>query len=120
MSATTRVNGDGQFLESTLYSVYQQKAILVTILDNSSTAVDCSALDDGVDEMVSLVVKEIQPLMYILKGSSHNEIHAIIDGHAVDADTLQLRVREVVAGKLGVAASGNDSTVAVGTTITVA
>ena len=120
MSATTRVNGDGFFLESTLYSVYQLKAIKVTILDNSSTAVDCSSLDDGVDEMVSLVVKEIQPLMYILKGTDHNEIHAIVDGHAIDADTLQLRVREVVAGKLGVAASGNDSTVVVGTSLTVA
>ena len=120
MSATTRVNGDGFFLESTLYSVYQLKAIKIVIKDDSNTAIDCSALDDGVDELVSLVVKEVQPLMYILKGTDHNEIHAIVDGHAIDATTLQLRVRDVVAGKQGHAAADNDSTVAVGTTITVA
>ena len=116
MSATTRVNGDGFFATGALVSVYQQKAIVITV-KGASTAVDLQSLDDGVDELVSLVVKEVQPLMYYTVSDSSGVIYAIIDGHAVDAAVLQDRVRNVVAGKLGTASV---STVAVGTTFTVA
>ena len=120
MSATTRVNGFGQFTTGALRSVYQQKAIIVTIKDASDTAVDLQTLDDGADEMVEAIVRELQPLMYYAVSAGTGVIHMIIDGHAVDADTLQLRVRHVAAGVLGHAAADNDSTVAVGTTFVVA
>ena len=120
MAIQTRVNGFGQFATGALVSVYQQKAIIVTIKDASNTAVDLQTLDDGADEMVEAIVRELQPLMYYTPSAGNGIIHMIIDGHAVDADTLQLRVREVAAGVQGHAAAGNDSTVAVGTTFVVA
>ena len=120
MAIQTRVNGFGQFATGALVSVYQQKAIIVTIKDASNTAVDLQTLDDGADEMVEAIVRELQPLMYYTPSAGNGIIHMIIDGHAVDADTLQLRVREVAAGIQGHAAAGNDSTVAVGTTFVVA
>ena len=122
MSATTRVNGSGFYTGGTLVSVTQLKAIKIALKDASNTAIDCSALDDGVDELVEDVVREVQPLMYQLAGDgSTGIIHAIIDGHAVDADTLTARVINVVigAGSYGTAAT-NDSVVTVGTSITVA
>jgi hypothetical protein len=121
MSATTRVNGSGFYTGGTLVSVYQLKAIKIEIKD-ASTAIDCSALDDGVDELVEAVVREVQPLMYQLAGTgSTGIIHAIIDGHAVDATTLTNRVVNVVIGQGSYGtASTNLSTVTVGTSITVA
>lgn len=121
MSATTRVNGDGFFAAGTLVSVYQQKAIVLVVKDNSNTAIDLRAVDGpGADELVSLIVKEFQPLMYQVVNADTGIIYMIIDGHPVDATTLQLRLRHVVAGTLDVAEADNDSTVAVGTAITVA
>ena len=120
MAIQTRVNGFGQYTTGALRSVAQLKAIIVTIKDADNTAVDLQTLDDGADEMVEAIVRELQPLMYYAVSAGTGVIHMIIDGHAVDADTLQLRVREVAAGIQGHAAAGNDSTVAVGTTFVVA
>lgn len=101
MSATTRVNGDfGKFTQGTLFSVAQLKAFKITVLDAGANAVNCSAEDtDGageVDQAIALIVKECQPLMYeFASGGSSNVIHMIVDGHAVDAATLQLRLRAI-------------------------
>jgi hypothetical protein len=122
MSATTRVNGSDFYTGGTLVSVYQLKAIKIELMDASSGAINCSTLDDGVDELVEAVVREVQPLMYQLAGTgSTGIIHAIIDGHAVDADTLTARVRNVVIGlgSYGTQAT-NDSVVTVGSSISVA
>lgn len=125
MSATTRVNGDfTSFTEGTLYSIAQLKAILITVLDGAAAPVDLSAEDcdvqGEVDQAVALIVKEVQPLMYFLGGVGHNEIHAIIDGHAVDFETLQNRIQHLgtAVGAGPVDVSG--TTVTIGTSITVA
>ena len=130
MSATTRVNGDyNNFAEGTLVSVYQQKAVLIEVKDVGGNAVSLAAQDTDaageVDQAVALIVKEIQPLMYILKGASHNEIHAIIDGHAIDAATLQARIRAMgttvgATGTGGVGVDVSGTVVTIGTAITVA
>lgn len=121
MAGFTRVNGDGQYLVGNLYSVYQLKAVVVTVKDASNTAVDLRAVDGpAADELVSLVVRECQPLMYYTANADTGVIHMIVDGHAINDDTLTKRVRNVVAGKLGHDPLDNDSTVAVGTSITVA
>lgn len=125
MSQTLRVNGDfTKFTEGQLYSLVQLKAIVITVLDTAAAAVslaneDCDNAGE-VDQAVALIVKEIQPLMYILQGAAHNEIHAIIDGHAVDVATLEARIRHlgIAIGAGPVDVSG--STVVVGSTFTVA
>jgi hypothetical protein len=125
MSATLRVNGDfTKFTEGTLYSVAQLKVIVIAVKDAGGNAVslaneDCE-LQGQVDQAVALIVKEIQPLMYILKGAGHNEIHAVIDGHCVDSTTLQHRIQHLgtAVGAGPVDISG--SVVTVGSSITVA
>jgi hypothetical protein len=91
MSATTRVNGSGQFLQGTIYSVVQLKAFLI------DAGADISAQDDGVDEAMEQVIREVQPLMYYSTGSD-GTITVVVDGHAVDADTLQARIRNMDTG----------------------
>ena len=119
MAATLRVNGDGFFTTGTLVSVYQQKLVKLVVKDDSDAAVDLRTLDDGIDKLVSLVVKEFQPLMYQTVDANTGIIYMVVDGHAIDADTLQLRLRHVVAGKLGHAPADNDSTATIGTAFTV-
>jgi hypothetical protein len=125
MSATTRVNGDfGNFTEGTLYSLVQLKAIKIEVKDAGGVAVslaneDCDVQGE-IDQAVALIVKEFQPLMYTLGGAAHNEIHAIIDGHAVDAATLQLRVQHLGAAIGAGPVDITGSVVTIGTTFAVA
>jgi hypothetical protein len=111
MSATTRVNGSGLYATGTLRSVVQLKAFLIDV------GADLQAQDDGIDEAVENVIREVQPLMYFTPTASDGIIHVIVDGHAVDADTLQARIRNLDSG------SGyryNAATVTLGTSIVVA
>ncbi len=122
MSATTRYNGDyGNFTSGTLYSVYQQKAFLITVKNVSASAQSLAAEDTDaageVDEAAALIIKEIQPLMYQVTDDTSGTIHVIVDGHAVDATTLQARIR-AMGTVSGIDVSG--TTVALGTSITVA
>lgn len=91
MSTTTRVNGSKQFVQGTIYSVLQLKAFLI------DAGADISAQDDGVDEAMEQVIREVQPLMYYSTGSD-GTITVVVDGHAVDADTLQARIRNMDTG----------------------
>jgi hypothetical protein len=120
MSATTRVNGSGQFTTGALRSVAQLKAFIITLKDTSA-AIDLQTLDDGVDELVEAVIREVQPLMYYAVTGSTGVIHVIVDGHAVDAASLLLRIKNVVigAGSYGTM-STNISTCTEGTTFVVA
>jgi hypothetical protein len=111
MSATTRVNGSGQYATGTIVSVVQLKAFLIDV------GADLQAQDDGIDEAVEQVIREIQPLMYFTPTAGDGIIHVIVDGHAVDADTLQLRIRAL---DTGAGYRYNAATVVLGTSITVA
>lgn len=125
MSASFRVNGDyGKFTQGTLYSIYQLKAVAVTVKDAGGNPVSLSNEDtDGageIDQAVALIVRECQPLMYeFASGGGNNVIHMIVDGHAIDADTLQIRIRNLgtAVGAGPVDVSG--TTVAIGTHIAV-
>ena len=120
MAEFARVNGFGSYVAPTLYTTQDFKAFLITIKDASNTAVDLRSLDDGADEMVESIVRDLAPLMYLTKNDTSGQIHVIMHGHNVDADSLQIRVRQVAAGVQGHAAADNDSTVTLGTAITVA
>ena len=111
MATTTRVNGFDQYATGTLRSVTQLKAFLIDV------GADLQAQDDGADEAVESVIREVQPLMYFTPTASDGIIHVICDGHAVDAASLQERIRALDNG------SGyrfNAATVTLGTSIVVA
>lgn len=84
MSATTRYNGGGH-THGTLYSVVQLKAF---VIDAGATL----ASSGGIDGAIETLVREVQPLMYQSVGTG-GVVHIIVDGHAVDAASLQARIR---------------------------
>lgn len=123
MAEYTRVNGFGNYTTGTVRSVYQLKAFVIAVKDASSGAVDLRTLDDGAEEAVEAIIREVQPLMYYMPSDNSGLIHIVVDGHAVDATTLQTRVRRIAVG-LGLggteAANDNDTTVTEASSFTVA
>jgi hypothetical protein len=92
MASSTRVNGSGQYLTGTIVSVVQLKAFVIDV------GADLQTEDDGIDEAVEQVIRELQPLMYFTPSAGNGIVHVIVDGHSVDADTLQLRIRALDTG----------------------
>jgi len=87
MAATTRVNGSVG-AHGTLFSVMQLKAF---VIDAGATLAGSSGVIDGALEQL---IREVQPLMY-QSVSTSGVVHVIVDGHAVDAATLQARIRAI-------------------------
>ena len=100
MSATTRVNGSqtydasgtliGNYKQGNLYSVLQLKAFLITA-PGSLAAQDGDAAGE-IDQAMEAIIREVQPLMYYSTGTD-GTITVVVDGHAVDAATLQARIQ---------------------------
>jgi phosphate starvation-inducible protein PhoH len=53
--------------------------------------VDISA-KGGIDSTIEAIVREFQPLMYVSTGTA-GKIFMIVDGHAVTAASMQVRLR---------------------------
>jgi hypothetical protein len=85
MAATTRVNGGAGAVHGTTFSTVQLKAFEVDALASL-------AAKGGVNSTIEAILREFQPLMYVSTGTA-GKIFMIVDGHAVDATTLQLRLR---------------------------
>lgn len=100
MAGVTRVVGLNA-TAGTLYSV-NAKAYLVTIQNASNSNIDLRAEDDAVDEAVEMIVKELNPLMYLVTDSNAGTIHVVMDERSNAAD-MQQRIRN-----LGTAVGPND------------
>ena len=122
MSATTRVNGySGKFTTGTLRTTQDFKAFLIRIRstsDGSDTDVDLRDEDgDGsseADQIVERVIGELHPLMYWTPSAANGYIHVIMHGHNVTASSIEDRIQALGGG------IGTDTTVTLGTSITVA
>lgn len=115
MASVTRVNGFGNYVIPTLYRTSDVIAVTFTLCstsNGSSTAVDLRSLDDGADEAVENIVREFSPLMYQGKNAADGVYYMIMHGHNVDAASIKSRL--VGLGY------GTDTTVTIGTAITVA
>ena len=86
MSATTRVNG-GTGAHGTQFSLVQLKAFEIDALVSI-------AAKGGVDSTIEAIVREFQPLMYVSSGTA-GKIFMIVDGHGVDAASMQIRLRNL-------------------------
>jgi hypothetical protein len=86
MASVTRVNG-GTGAHGTTYSVAQLKAFEVDALTSL-------AAKAGVNSTIEAIVREFQPLMYVSTGTA-GKIFMIVDGHGVDATSMQLRLRQL-------------------------
>ena len=113
MSSTTRVNGFGAYVTGTLVSLYQLKAFII------DAGGDLQTEDDGADEAVEAIIREVQPLMYYTPSAGNGIIHVIVDGHAVDAATLQARIRALGSAVGPNSYDASAATVTLGTAIVV-
>jgi len=86
MAATTRSNGNTG-AHGTQGSVMQLKCMEVDAL------VDISA-KGAIGSTIETIVREFQPLMYVSTGTA-GKIFMIVDGHAVDAASMQIRLRNL-------------------------
>jgi hypothetical protein len=110
----TPANGGANAVGS-LEAVAQHKAFLITVrstADGSNTAVDLRAVDAAHGSLYDLILRELQPVMAFAADANTGVIHAIMDGHGVDATSIAARL----AGLDGI---GIDTAVALGTAITV-
>ena len=116
MAGFTRVNGAAAAVVGTLTSTYQLKAFLVTIKNDSNTAIDLTSDDGVVEGKLEQFLREVSPLMYFATDSSAGTVSIVVDGHAVDADILQARVRNIF-GAANTNGAANDSTVTLATSL---
>lgn len=93
MASLTRYTGFGSFVAPTLYTTADYKAFLITVKDNGGNAIDISAEDDGANEVVEAVMREVSPLMYQTANDTSGKIYVVCHGHGVDAASLQIRLR---------------------------
>ena len=100
-----RINGSTNYVADTLYSVGNHAAYLIEVFeDDGTTAINLTAQDGGdgttgvSGQLIEAIVRECQPLMYQAADTGDtNSIYMIVDGHAVDADILQARIRQLGA-----------------------
>lgn len=127
MPSVQRVHGTyDNYSTGTLRATAQHKAFLIEVKDNSG-AVDLQTRDgDAIagtdtDEMIELIVKEISPVLYYAPSNSNGQIHVVMDGHHVTADSILARIKPIIAGELGGAntVANNLTTVTLGTAIAV-
>jgi hypothetical protein len=106
MAGFTRVNGQSQYVTGTQRSVAQLATFVITVLeDDGSTAIDLRTQDgfNGVtgephaNQLVEAIIREVQPLVYNVPSAADGKIHVVVDGHAVDAASLQARIRALGA-----------------------
>ena len=86
MAATTRSNGNTG-AHGTQGSVMQLKCFEVDALVSL-------AAKGAIGSTIETIVREFQPLMYVSTGTA-GKIFMIVDGHAVDAASMQIRLRNL-------------------------
>jgi len=86
MAGVTRVNGFGQYAQGTVYSTAQIAAFVIDAQAALTTE------DDGANEAMEAIIREVAPLMYYSAGSAQT-VSVIVDGHKDDAASLQARIR---------------------------
>lgn len=122
MAEFARVHGfgSGSTTTGTLRTTAQLKAYLIRLRstsNGSNTDINLQNEDgDGAAEpnqLVELVQQELNPQMYFVPSGSSGLMHVIMDGHSNDAASIEARLERI-------SGIGTDSTVTLGTSITVA
>ena len=105
MAEVTRVNGQSQYATGTQRSVAQLATFVITVQDDSNAAIDLQTQDGfnsvtgepHANQLVEAIIREVQPLVYNVPSANAGKIHVVVDGHAVDAASLQARIRALGA-----------------------
>jgi hypothetical protein len=96
MSASTRVNPVAGYTNSDgVDTTGHTHGVLFSVMQLKAFTVDCGATlatQGGIGGAIEAVFRELQPLMFESTGTS-GVIHVVVDGHAVDAATLEARIK---------------------------
>jgi len=82
------------------------KLFLCTVKIANGTALDISAEDDTVDEVVEQIVKEVNPLAFFVAGDNTGKVYLVMDYNASAGD-LQHRIRQIGADSRATSTDGN-------------
>lgn len=109
-SGLTRTTG----LACTAGTIYplNSKLYLCTVKVAAGTALDISAEDDTVNEVVEQIVKEINPLAFFVANDNTGKIYLVTDYNTSAAD-LQHRIRQIGADSNAVRTGDNSFTYSV-------
>lgn len=95
MSASTRVNPVAGYTNSDgVDTTGHTHGVLFSVMQLKAFVIDCGATlasQGGIGGAIEAVFREVQPLMFESTSTS-GVVHVIVDGHAVDAATLQARI----------------------------
>lgn len=95
MSASTRVNPVAAYTNSDgVDTSGHTHGVLFSVMQLKAFVIDCGgslAAQGGIGGAIEAVFREVQPLMFESTSTS-GVVHVIVDGHAVDAATLQARI----------------------------
>jgi len=111
----TPVNG-GANVVGTLETTGALAMYIITVKDDSNTAVDLRDEDGVHGSLYDLILRETAPLMAWAPDGDTGVINVVVDGHAQSAATLQARIRQIASAT----PANNDSTVEAGVSFTVA
>lgn len=116
MAGITKVHGFAANVVGTIIATNAHKAFLITVKDDSNTAIDLTATDGTVNGNLNKLVDALSPAMFFATNSNAGTVSVIMDGTANTAESLQARVRAIFESTAG----ANDSTVVDGSSVTVA
>ena len=116
MAGFTRVNGAAAAVVGVLTTTAQLKAYLITVKNDSNTAIDLTSDDGVVEGKLEQLLREINPLMFFATDSAAGTVSIVVDGHANDATSIQERVRNIF-GAANTSGAANDSTVTLATSL---
>jgi hypothetical protein len=105
----TPVNG-GANVVGTLETTGALAMYIITVKDDSNTAVDLRDEDGVHGSLYDLILREVAPLMAFAPDGATGVIHVVVDSSANSAATLQARIRQLASAT----PADNDSTVAAG------
>jgi hypothetical protein len=95
MAVVTRVNPVAGYTNSAgVDTSGHTHAVLFSVLQLKAFTIDCGgslAAQGGPGGAIEAVFRELQPLMFESTGTS-GVIHVVVDGHAVDATSINARI----------------------------
>ena len=112
MAATydfTPANG-GANVVGTLETTGALAMYIITVKDDSDTAIDLQTVDGVHGSLYDLILREVAPLMAWAPAAGNGLIYVVVDSSANSAATLQTRVRQLASAT----PAANDSTVTAG------
>lgn len=104
MATVDRIHGSNTEV-GVLYNL-NANLYVITVMDETSTAIDLQAEDSYdtdavVNGTIEVIVDELNPLAWFTPAASNGEIYVVMDKAINDAAEIQVRIRNLGGGTVG-------------------